>query len=79
MLCGVIVAFRDLANVSKKLLGSGPLTVIRYREMHAGMQNETLANTPNYVAICAQHITHVFYQPGLNAWLLRTWIVEEVC
>jgi hypothetical protein len=55
----------------KSTLEAGPLPVIRYTDMRARMQNETLASAPNYVAICVQHFTRVFYQPGLKAWLLR--------
>jgi len=72
VICYVIVTFRDLANASKKYPGSRILRVMRYTDMHAQMQNETLANAAIYVAICVQYFTRVLYQLGLNAWLLRT-------
>jgi hypothetical protein len=75
--CYVIVAFRDFANASKKYPGNRTLRIIRYTDMHARMQNETLASAPLYVAICVHHFTHVFYRPGINAWLLRMSTDQE--
>ena len=72
--CYVIVAFRDLANALKTYPGSRTVPVIRYTDMRARMQNETLANAPIYVAI-----SPAFYPCLLSTGAKRMAVENEVC